>query len=161
MIIQKNTVVTMHYTLTNGKGDVVQSSRDTEPMTYLHGTGNIIKGLEAALEGSKAGATLQVSIEPAQGYGERDEQQVQAVPRAMFPEEAEVAVGSQFQASGPQGQPIVVTVVEIGDESVTVDANHPLAGEQLNFDVEVINVRDATEEEVSHGHVHGDGGHHH
>lgn len=161
MLIQKNAVVTMHYTLKDDEGGLIQSSLNAEPLAYLHGAGNIIKGLESALEGKQAGAKVQVSIEPGEAYGERDDRRVQDVPKSMFPEPDEVEVGNQFHAADPQGNPVVVTVIEVGDDSVTVDGNHPLAGIRLHFDVEVVDVRDATMEELAHGHVHGPGGHHH
>ncbi len=161
MIIQKNTVVTMHYTLTDDKGGLIQTSADAEPFAYLHGSGNIIKGLESALEGKKAGEKVQVHIEPADAYGERDDSRIQSVPKSMFPEPDEVEVGRQFHATDPEGHSVVVTIVNVSDDDVTVDGNHPLAGVRLHFDVEVLSVRDASMEELAHGHVHGEGGHHH
>lgn len=161
MIIQKDTVVTMHYTLKDDKGGLIQSSVDAEPFAYLHGSGNIIKGLEFALEGKKAGEKVKVAVEPQDAYGVRDDARVQSVPKEMFPDPDEVEIGSQFHAADPEGKPVVVTVVDVTEDSVTVDGNHPLAGERLHFDVEVLEVRGATHEELAHGHVHGEGGHHH
>ena len=160
MKIAHEKVVSIHYTLTNSEGTVLDSSSGGEPLAYLHGFGNIIPGLENALEGKGAGDKLSVTVEPEQGYGARDERLVQAVPRSAFKGVEDIAPGMQFQAQGPQGARLVV-VTQVADDEVTVDANHPLAGQTLNFDVEVSGVRDATAEELEHGHVHGPGGHHH
>jgi FKBP-type peptidyl-prolyl cis-trans isomerase SlyD len=159
MQIANRKVVTLDYTLTDEAGEVLDSSKGQEPLVYLHGAGNIIPGLEAALEGKEEGAALQVKIAPDDGYGERDEELVKEIPRDRFPP-GEVEVGMTFHAEGPQGSRIV-TVVEVSPESVTVDANHPLAGVTLAFDVKVLAVRDATLEELKHGHVHGADGHDH
>jgi len=159
MQIAKDKVVTMEYTLTDPEGTTIDTSRGREPLAYLHGAGGIIPGLEAALEGRSSGEHLQVTIAPEDAYGERDERLLQVVPRDRFDVE-DVQVGMQFHAQSDQGVH-VVTVVAVTDDEVTVDANHPLAGVTLKFDVEVVDVRDATEEELAHGHVHGPGGHHH
>jgi FKBP-type peptidyl-prolyl cis-trans isomerase SlyD len=160
MEITQQRVVTIHYTLTNDAGEVLDSSRGAEPLAYLHGAGNIIPGLENALAGKRAGDKLSVRVEPAQGYGERDDRLVQHVPRRAFQGIAEIQPGMSFHAESSNG-PMRVTVTRVAGDMVTVDGNHPLAGEPLNFDVEVADVRAATEEELSHGHVHGPGGHHH
>jgi len=160
MKIAHEKVVAIHYTLTNSEGAVLDSSSGGQPLAYLHGFGNIIPGLESALEGKAAGDKLSVTVEPEQGYGARDERLVQAVPRSAFQGVSEIAPGMQFQAKGPQGSRLVV-ITQVAEEEVTVDANHPLAGQTLHFDVEVSEVRDATAEELEHGHVHGPGGHHH
>jgi FKBP-type peptidyl-prolyl cis-trans isomerase SlyD len=160
MKIAHEKVVSIHYTLTNSEGNVLDSSSGSQPLAYLHGFGNIIPGLENALEGKGTGDKLSVTVEPDQGYGPRDERLVQAVPRSAFKGVEDIAPGMQFQAQGPQGARLVV-VTQVGDDEVTVDANHPLAGQTLHFDVEVSEVRDATAEELEHGHVHGPGGHHH
>lgn len=160
MQIAKHKVVSIDYTLTNDAGDVVDSSAGGEPLVYLHGMHNIISGLENALEGKSAGDTLQVTIAPKDGYGERVDAMVQTVPRELFQGVDQLEVGMQFQANTDSGvQVVTITAVE-GDE-VTVDGNHPLAGENLNFDVTVVDVRDASDEEIEHGHVHGPGGHQH
>ncbi len=161
MLIAQDKVVLIHYTLTNDKGEVVDSSSGGAPLSYLHGKGNIIPGLEKALEGKQAGDKLDVKVAPAEGYGERDDQLVQQVPRRAFAGVQDVQPGMQFHAQGSGGQMRVVTVVRIAGDMVTVDGNHPLAGENLTFAVEVTEVRDASEEELAHGHVHGPGGHHH
>jgi len=160
MKIAGEKVVSIHYTLKNAEGSVLDSSSGSDPLAYLHGSGNIIPGLESALEGKEQGEKLSVTVEPGQGYGERDERLVQEVPRSAFKGVEELAPGMQFQAQGPQGARLVV-VTEVADESVTVDANHPLAGQTLHFEVEVAEVREATREELEHGHVHGAGGHQH
>ncbi len=160
MEIANQRVVYIHYTLTNDAGDVLDSSRDGEPLAYLHGSGNIIAGLENALTGKQAGDKLTVQVAPAQGYGERDEALVQDVPRRAFEGISEIQPGMAFNAQSSRGPTRVVVTRVVGD-MVTVDGNHPLAGENLTFDVEITEVRTATAEELSHGHVHGPGGHHH
>ncbi len=160
MQIESNKVVTLNYTLTDNDGNVIDQSNDGT-FAYLHGASNIIPGLENALTGKTAGEKMDVAVAPADGYGERDAEKTQTVPRNMFPEDAEIEVDMQFHAQGPNGETLVVTVVKVEDDTVTVDGNHPLAGVNLNFNVEVMDVRDASEEEVQHGHVHGAGGHDH
>ena len=160
MTITVNKVVTLDYTLTNDEGTVVDKSEGGS-FLYLHGASNIIPGLEQALEGKAAGDELTVAVEPKDGYGERNDEMTQTVPREMFDGDADIQPGMQFHAQSPDGQMLVVTVVEMNDENVTVDGNHPLAGVNLNFDVKIIEVRDATQEELDHGHVHGEGGHEH
>ncbi|MCU0975420.1 MAG: peptidylprolyl isomerase [Steroidobacteraceae bacterium] len=160
MKIAEDKVVSIHYTLKDSAGTVLDASAGSEPLAYLHGAGNIIPGLENALEGKKSGDKLSVTVEPSQGYGERDERLVQAVPRSAFKGIDQLAPGMQFQAQGPQGTRLVV-VTHVATDVVTVDANHPLAGQTLHFEVEIAEVRDATSEELEHGHVHGPGGHHH
>ena len=161
MQIAQDKVVLIHYTLTDDAGKVLDSSSGGDPLAYLHGQGNIIPGLEKALEGKQAGDKLNVRVEPAEGYGVRDDSLVQQVPRRAFGSVSKVEPGMQFHAQSAQGQMRVVTVTHVQGDMVTVDGNHPLAGEVLVFDVEVAEVRDATGEELEHGHVHGPGGHHH
>lgn len=160
MQIESNRVVTLNYTLSDDDGNILDQSQDGT-FCYLHGAQNIIPGLENALAGKQADDKLQVSVAPADGYGEQDDDRIQAVPREMFPEDTEIEVGMMFHAEAPDGSPVTVTVTELADNTVTVDGNHPLAGKNLNFDVEIINVRDAAAEEIEHGHVHGPEGHHH
>ncbi|MFP5307280.1 MAG: peptidylprolyl isomerase [Gammaproteobacteria bacterium] len=160
MEIANQRVAYIHYTLTNDAGEVLDSSREAEPLAYLHGAGNIVPGLESALSGKKAGDRLNVKVAPTEGYGDRDEALVQDVPRRAFQGISEIKPGMAFTAQSNRGAMRVVVTRVVGD-MVTVDGNHPLAGETLNFDVEVTEVRPATEEELSHGHVHGPGGHHH
>ncbi len=160
MKVAENTVVVIDYTLTDNDGSVIDSSEGAGPLSYLHGAGNIIPGLEEALMGKEAGEEVKASIEPAKAYGDRHEQLKQEVPRELFSGVDNVEVGMQFQSETEQG-PVLVTVVEVKDETVTVDGNHPLAGVNLNFDVTIREVREASEEELEHGHVHGEGGHQH
>lgn len=160
MQIAQNTVVAFHYTLTNEAGEVLDSSEGREPLTYLHGAGNIIPGLEKQLEGRTAGDKLQANVSPEEGYGEIQPQLVQEVSRESFQGVDSIEPGMQFQAQ-TDGGPLMVTITEVQGDTVTVDGNHPLAGQPLNFDVEVADVREATQEEVEHGHVHGEGGHEH
>ncbi|WP_025733803.1 FKBP-type peptidyl-prolyl cis-trans isomerase [Carnimonas nigrificans] len=160
MQIAPNSVVSFHYTLTNDEGEVLDSSEGREPLSYLQGKGNIIPGLERQLEGREAGDKLQVRVEPAEGYGEVQPQLVQEVPRASFQGVESIEPGMQFQAQ-TQGGPLLVTVTKVEGDTVTVDGNHPLAGQPLNFDVAVETVREASDEELEHGHVHGEGGHEH
>ena len=160
MEIGKNTVATIDYTLTSPDGQVLDSSKGREPLAYLHGASNIIPGLENALEGKREGDHVQVTVPPGQGYGERDDRMIQSVPRGNFQGAQEIRPGMQFQAQTSQG-PRVVTVVKVEPEDVTVDANHPLAGMELSFDVTVKGVREASAEEIAHGHAHGVGGNGH
>lgn len=160
MQISPNSVVTLHYTLKDDDGNIIDQSDDGS-FLYLHGAMNIIPGLENALTGKSAGDELSVTVPPEEGYGLRDPERIQSVPKEMFENSADLAVGAQFHAQGPDGAAIVVTVSEINDDSVVVDGNHSLAGMALNFDVKVIDVRDASEEEITHGHVHGPHGHQH
>ena len=160
MQIAKDKVVSIDYTLSDAQGGVLDSSKGHEPLHYLHGSGNIIPGLENALEGKSAGDAIKVAIPPEQGYGVHEKDLVQDVPRAAFGG-AKVEAGMQFRAEGQNAGSRMVRVVSVQKDTVRIDANHPLAGETLNFDVKIVAVRDATKEELSHGHVHGAGGHHH
>jgi FKBP-type peptidyl-prolyl cis-trans isomerase SlyD len=161
MIIANDCVVAFHYTLTDDNGTVIDSSKGQDPLTYLHGHGGIIPGLENELTGKTIGDAMKVVVQPADGYGELNPELIQPVPRAAFQGVDQIEVGMQFQAQGQGGQMQTVVVKEVDDENVTVDANHPLAGQVLNFDVSIEAVRAASEEELSHGHVHGAGGHQH
>jgi FKBP-type peptidyl-prolyl cis-trans isomerase SlyD len=160
MQIAINKVVNIHYTLTNNDGEVLDSSKGRPPLAYIHGIGNIIPGLESALEGRSVGDKFQVTVAPEDAYGLRNDDLVQTVPREAFEGVNEILPGMQFQAQSPEGVQLV-TVIGVDEEGVTLDGNHPMAGVTLNFDVEVAEIRDATEEELDHGHVHGAGGHHH
>lgn len=156
MQITKHKVASIHYTLTNNEGKILDSSSGREPLTYIQGIGNLIPGMEEGLEGKSKGEKLSLKIGPEKGYGVKDEALTQRVPRTAFGGQ-EVKVGMQFQTN--QGG--VVTVTHAGLSEITVDANHPLAGVELNFAVEIMDIRPATEDEIAHGHVHGPGGHHH
>ena len=159
MKITQDSVVTIDYRLTNDAGDVIDSSENHGPLAYLHGHGNIIPGLEQALEGRSAGDTLKVDVEPAQGYGELNPALTQTLPSSMFGGVDQIAVGMQFHAQTDHGIE-VVTVTAVEGDQVTIDGNHPLAGQNLHFDVTVREVRAAEAEELAHGHVHGEHGHH-
>ena len=162
MLISNQKVATIHYTLTNDQQKVLDSSDGGDPLSYIHGIGNLISGLESELEGKGAGDRFRASIAPAQAYGERDEELVQTVGTESFDGIDDLQVGLQLEATAEGDEEShTVTVVAIDGDRVTVDGNHPLAGETLHFDVDVVSVRDATEEELDHGHVHGPGGHHH
>lgn len=158
MQITDKTAVSIHYTLTNQHGEELDSSRGESPLVYLHGFGNIIAGLEAALAGKQTGDKLNVTIAADQAYGEVSEDMIQVVSRTMF-DGMDIEVGMQFHAEVSHG-PGIITITEIDGDDITIDGNHPLAGEALTFDVEVIDVRPATGDEIAHGHVHGAGCHH-
>ena len=159
MQVADNMAVSIHYTLTNDDGEVLDSSIGDEALVYLHGGGNIISGLEKALHGKVAGDKFNVRIAPEDAYGELMEEMIQVISRDMFEGIDNIEVGMQFHADVSSGTG-VVTVVNIEDDDITIDGNHPLAGLALTFDVEVIDVRAATEEEAAHGHIHGAGCHH-
>jgi FKBP-type peptidyl-prolyl cis-trans isomerase SlyD len=156
MQITKDKVAAIHYTLRDNAGTIIDTSEGRAPLYYIHGMGNLIIGMEEGLEGKIKGDKFQMKIAPAKGYGEKDPAMIQKVPRSAFGDQ-EVRQGMKFSTN--QGG--VITVTEVGLDAITVDANHELAGVELNFDVEVVEVRNATSEEISHGHVHGPGGHHH
>ncbi|HSG69159.1 MAG TPA: peptidylprolyl isomerase [Planctomycetaceae bacterium] len=156
----KEKVVSIHYTLTGEDGRVIDSSEGRDPLAYLHGAKNIVPGLERALEGKAPGEDIAVTVPPEEGYGQRNDELVQPVPKSNFPEGVDPQLGMQFQAQTAAG-PRLVRVVEVEEEIVTIDANHPLAGKSLNFNVSIVDVRDATPEELQHGHVHSPGGHQH
>jgi FKBP-type peptidyl-prolyl cis-trans isomerase SlyD len=160
MQINENSVVSFHYTLTDSAGKVIDSSQGNEPLTYLHGVGQIVPGLENALVGKMPGDKLDVEVAAEDGYGEHQEFMVQKVPREAFQGVDDIEPGMQFQAQTPQGG-MTVTVTAVDENTVTVDGNHPLAGQVLFFAVEIVSVREASAEEREHGHVHGAGGHHH
>lgn len=156
-------VAIIHYTLTDAAGEVIDSSTGEDPMPYLHGGGNIVEGLEEALDGRAVGDKIAVVVPPEKGYGPRQDAPPQPVPRDGFPADVELEVGMQFMVEAGEGYaPVWITGIE--DQVVFLDGNHPLAGATLHFAVEVVGIRDATEDEVAHGHPHGlDGhaGHHH
>jgi FKBP-type peptidyl-prolyl cis-trans isomerase SlyD len=160
MQIEPNSVVTLHYTLKDNDGKVIDQSDDGS-FLYMHGAMNIIPGLENALAGKSAGDEISVKVSPEEGYGVKDDARIQEVPKEMFDSADEIKVGVQFHAQGPDGSAVVVTVVEVKDEAVVIDGNHALAGMDLNFEVKIVDVREASAEEVEHGHVHGPHGHQH
>jgi len=153
MNIEDKKVVSFHYTLSNEQGEQLESSRESQPMTYLHGAANIIPGLEKAMAGRTAGDQFEVSVEPAEAYGERNEGGVQRISAKLFKENGRLTPGQVVTLQTKQG-PLQVTIVKVGRFNVDVDTNHPLAGQTLTFDVEVTDVRDATTEEISHRHAH-------
>ncbi|MBT7258101.1 MAG: peptidylprolyl isomerase [Porticoccaceae bacterium] len=161
MSIKDNSAVSFHYSLADDEGQQLDSSAGKEPLAYLHGAGNIIPGLENALTGKAVGDSMTVAVSAAEGYGEVQQELIQDVPRTSFQGIEQIEVGMQFEAQTGQGGTVPVTVTAVTDETVTVDGNHPLAGKNLNFDVSIEAVRDATAEELEHGHVHGPGGHEH
>jgi len=160
MIAGQNSVVLMDYTVKDDEGNLVDTSAGQDPLAFIVGMGNIIPGLERAFLGKKKGDSFQVRVKAEEGYGERDEALVEVVPRGQFGGIKDLRPGMQLQAQ-TDDEVMVVTVVTLTEKEVTVDANHPLAGKTLNFDVAVVDVRTATQEELAHGHVHGVGGHHH
>lgn len=159
MQITQHKVVTIDYTLSDANGELIDSSKGSHPLAYIHGIGAMIPGLEQALEGKAPGDHIEVQVQPADAYGDRDPSLVQVVPRSAFGGEA-VEVGMHYRASSEQGTRII-SVTQIEGDEVTVDGNHPLAGITLNFNVDVVDVRDASAEEIEHGHVHDPSGHEH
>jgi FKBP-type peptidyl-prolyl cis-trans isomerase SlyD len=149
-------VVSLHYTLTDDLGVLLDSSRGQESFSYLHGYGSIIPGLESALEGCEAGFNSAIHVAPADGYGEYNPQAVFGVPREQFPPTEDIQAGMQVQGEGEHGV-MNFTVVDVNDQEVMLDANHPMAGKTLHFEVEVLEVRDATQQELAHAHVHAHG----
>lgn len=161
MTIAENKVVTLEFTVKNAEtGEVIETSVDSEPLVYLHGFNNLVPGLESELTGKVVGDSYDVTVSPEEGYGVRDESLVQEVPMEAFQGIENVQVGMAFTADGAEG-PVVVEVTAVEGDVVTVDANHPLADIKLAFSGEVKEIRDASQEELEHGHVHGPGGHHH
>jgi FKBP-type peptidyl-prolyl cis-trans isomerase SlyD len=156
----KNNVVTNEYTLTDAKGEVLDSSSKGRPLQYIQGLGHLIPGLEKALEGKTTGDSVKAQIPHKEAYGARDEALMQIIPKENFEDIPDLKVGMELEAESEDGVR-VITVVGIEGDRVVVDGNHPLAGMDLNFDVTIVGVRDATTEELGHGHVHGPGGHHH
>ena len=160
MTISENKVVSFHYTLTNDNGDVLDTSDGRDPLDYIQGKGHIISGLEDEMLEKNVGDKFTVTIPPEKAYGLRDDTLVDQVPKNLFDGIDDIQIGMQFQAKTPQGVQLI-TVVGITEDSVKIDGNHPLAGEQLTFHVEITQVREATPEELEHGHVHTGGHHHH
>jgi len=158
--IAADRVVTIHYTLKDDNGAVLDSSAGGDPLAYIQGHGNLVSGLEKALEGKQDGNTLSVVVPPAEGYGVRDEGLIQRVPKRALQGSGEIKKGMQFQARTDDGMRLFTVTTVVGD-MVTLDGNHPLADQRLHFDVTIVGVREATAEELEHGHVHGAGGHHH
>jgi FKBP-type peptidyl-prolyl cis-trans isomerase SlyD len=158
--IAADSVVLIHYTLKDDQGKVLDSSAGGDPLAYIQGHGNLVPGLEKALEGKSGGNRIEVTLAPADGYGARSESLVQRVPKRTLQGSGEIRKGMQFRAQTEEGLRVFTVTALVGD-MVTLDGNHPLADQTLHFDVEVVEVREATAEELEHGHVHGPGGHHH
>ena len=161
MKIASGSVVGIDYSLHLGDGKVIDASGPGEPMSYLHGEGQIVPGLESALEGLSVGDKKQVVIAPGEGYGEHDPSGLQEVPKGAFPPDFQPQVGMELTAEGPNGEPVPFTIREVKPEAIVIDLNHPLAGKTLHFDVTVREVRAATADEIAHGHAHGSDGHGH
>ena len=159
MQVAENKVISIHYTLTNDNDEILDQSDTGQPLVYLHGANNIIPGLEKALLGKVSGDKLNVRILPEDGYGLRQEHMVNTVQKSMFDGIDKVEVGMQFHAEGNTG-PVIVTVSEMNGDEITIDGNHPLAGEALTFDVKITDIRDATADELDNGHIHGPGCNH-
>ena len=160
MQITTDLVVSMHYTLTDKSGEVLDTSDGQEPLAYLHGRGNLIPGLEKELEGREKGAKFNVTIPPEEAYGIRDDNLVRKVSLSSFKDIQDLQPGMQFQSQN-EGSGEIFTVAKIEGDEVTIDGNHALADVTLTFDVEVTDIREATEEELEHGHVHVPDGHNH
>ena len=160
MIVEKDKAVSFHYTLKDADGEQMETSRDKDPMSYLHGANNIIPGLEKAMEGRAVNDEFSVTVEPEEAYGVRNEKNVQRLPLKRLKGIGKVSVGQVLNLQTQNGQ-VQVTVLKVGRFNIDVDGNHPLAGKQLTFDVEITDIRDASKEELEHRHVHGPGGHQH
>ena len=160
LVIGENSVVSMHYKLTDDAGNVLDRSESSKPLAYLHGAGNIIPGLEKALEGKGVGDSLKVRVEPSEGYGEVNPEGIKVIERSAFQGVESVEAGMTFEAKAPDGTAQQIVVKKVEGEEVTIDLNHPLAGVTLNFDIQIVGVREATKEELDHGHTH-EGGHAH
>jgi FKBP-type peptidyl-prolyl cis-trans isomerase SlyD len=154
-------VISFHYTLTDAAGTVLDNSRGAEPLSFLAGHSQIIPGLETALLEMKKGDKKKVHVAAKDAYGEKEEDRMMNVPRTQFPKDLDVKIGDRFRPDANDPHAPVFVVTAVNEKEVTLDGNHPLAGKDLNFDVELVDIRKATEEEQAHGHVHGPGGHHH
>ncbi len=160
MQITKQSITSLEFSLSDDDGRLIDNSEKSGPLVYMHGTGGLFPALESKLEGKSAGDTLVARIAPEEAYGQRDEKRVQSVPRSHLPADMEIEVGMQFQSQSIEGM-VVMTVANIDGDTIQLDGNHPFAGVALNFDLKIVEVREATAEELQHGHAHGEGGHHH
>ena len=160
MQISKDLVASIHYTLKNADGEVLDTSEGQEPLHYVHGAQNIVPGLEKELEGKTSGDKLAVVVEPIDGYGEYNAELIQELPKDMFAGVDNIEVGMEFQSQTPEGDMQIIEVKSIDGDKITVDGNHPMAGQTLHFDVEITDVREATKDELEHGPVHGEGCNH-
>ncbi|MFN0056859.1 MAG: peptidylprolyl isomerase [Planctomycetota bacterium] len=159
--ISDGKVVTLHYTLTGVNGDVLDSTEGQDPFTYLHGTASIVPGLESQLTGQTAGTHLKLVVKAVDGYGAFDPDDVEIVPRSSFPADAQLETGMQIHVEDEEGEESNAWISAVDEDEVKLNFNHPLAGEELNFAIQILEVRAATREEIAHGHAHGAGGHHH
>jgi|SRR6478609_451632 len=161
-LVADGQVVIVNYTLRGDDGEVLDSSTPDDPMAYLHGADNIVPGLEKALEGKAVGFKSKVTVAPADGYGERDEDdEPDAIPRKAFPPDMEIEPGMTFMAEGPNDEHAPIWVIGVEGDKVIVDSQHPLSGKTLHFEVEILGIRPASADEMAHGHPHGPDGHHH
>ncbi len=161
MSVEMNKVITFNYTLKDDAGTVLDSSESKEPLSFLSGSNTILPKLEETLRGMIIGSKKNVKLSAEDAYGDYKEEAVQNVKKDQFPKEAQLTVGASYMANSPDGRQMPFVITEVKEDDITVDFNHPLAGKDLEFDVELVDVRDATPEEMQHGHVHGPGGHHH
>jgi FKBP-type peptidyl-prolyl cis-trans isomerase SlyD len=161
MAIGANKVVSVNYILSDDEGNLIQRTNVDEPFVYLSGNNQILPRLEQAIDSMIIGGKKNIELKSPDAYGEYDDNAVQHVKRQEFPEGTNLEEGMEFMASTPDGKPVPFVIKEVLDDDITIDFNHPLAGKNLNFDIELIDVRDATKEELEHGHIHGPGGHHH
>ena len=161
MALQEKKVIIFNYTLKDENGEMLDSTEKGGPFSFVTGNQQVLPGLEVALSSMIIGSKKNIKLAAADAYGEYDEGAVQKVKRDLFPEEAELEIGTSYFAHSPEGQHLQFIITEIEDDVITANFNHPLAGKDLEFDVELLDVRDATSEEMQHGHVHGPGGHHH
>ena len=161
MPIEVNKVVTMNFTLTDDTGNVIDSTDTGQPFSYISGSGMVLPKLEEVVSGMIIGTKKQLKLEAKDGYGVYNDDAVQSVGKENFPEDFILEAGMEYMASNPDGVQMPFIIINVEDETVTVDFNHPLAGKNLHFDIELLDVRNATAEELNHGHVHGAGGHHH
>jgi len=161
LLIADGQVVTLAYTLRSDEGDVLDASTPDDPLFYLHGGENIVPGLEKALTGKSVGFKGNVTVSPAEGYGEREDEEPDMIPRKAFPPGMEIEPGMSFMAEGPDHEHAPIWVIGVEGDNIIVDSQHPLAGKTLHFDVEVIGIRPATKDEMDHGHPHGPDGHSH
>lgn len=160
-MITNGKVVNLVYSLTNAEGEILDSATESDPFTYLHGASQIVPGLEAGLEGLKIGDKKKIKVLAKDGYGEVDPNLKLSVNRSQFPKEMQIEPGMQFETTSPDGHGMVFTIESVEGDKVFIDGNHPMAGQDLNFSIEVVAVRDASAEELEHGHAHGPDGHGH
>jgi len=161
-VVADGLVVGIHYTLKDDAGEVIDTSDGRAPLEYLHGAHNIVPGLEKALAGQSIGDTFEAEVPPEEGYGPRQEGATEKIGKDKLPPDMALLPGMQLTAQDENGQMFAMWVAEVSDEDITVDYNHPLAGQTLHFSGNIVSLREPSEEEVAHGHVHAGGcGHDH